>query len=180
MYFGGEGGDREWDGWMTSPTQWTWVWANSRSWWRTGKPEVLQSMESQRAGHDWATELNWRDRVCQYFLSFHRGLFLLCIVPFAVQKFLVCSPFVCVRFYCLCFWGHIQSLLLRLMSRRFASIFIYSFLVSGLRVKSLSNLCFLLKITFSWVFCSSIWILGFFFLFVKNFIGNFITIALNL
>ena len=112
--------------------------------------------------------------------SSHRGLFLLCIVPFAVQKFLVCSPFVCVRFYCLCFWGHIQSSLLRLMSRRFSSIFIYSFLVSGLRVKSLSNLCFLLKITFSWVFCSSIWILGFFFLFVKNFIGNFITIALNL
>ena len=26
---GGEGGDRRWDGWMASPTQWTWVWANS-------------------------------------------------------------------------------------------------------------------------------------------------------
>ena len=26
---GGEGGDRGWDGWMASPTQWTWVWANS-------------------------------------------------------------------------------------------------------------------------------------------------------
>ena len=32
---------------------------NSRSWWRTGRPDVLQSMESQRVGHDWATELNW-------------------------------------------------------------------------------------------------------------------------
>ena len=31
----GEGGDRGWDGWMASPTQWTWVWANSSRWWRT-------------------------------------------------------------------------------------------------------------------------------------------------
>ena len=41
---GGEGGDGEWDGWVASPNQWTWVWANSRSWWWTGKPGVLQSM----------------------------------------------------------------------------------------------------------------------------------------
>ena len=53
---GGEGGDRERDGWMTSSTQWTWVWANSERWWRTGKPGVLQSMELQRIWHDWATE----------------------------------------------------------------------------------------------------------------------------
>ena len=46
------------DGWMASLTQWTWVWASSRSWWSTGKPGMLQSMGSQR-GHDWATELNW-------------------------------------------------------------------------------------------------------------------------
>ena len=26
---GGEGDDRGWDGWMASPTQWTWVWVNS-------------------------------------------------------------------------------------------------------------------------------------------------------
>ena len=37
-------GDREWDGWMASPNQWTWVWENSRWWWWTGKPEVLQAM----------------------------------------------------------------------------------------------------------------------------------------
>ena len=41
---GGEGGDRGWDGWMTSPAQWTWVWANSGRLWRTEKPGVLQSM----------------------------------------------------------------------------------------------------------------------------------------
>ena len=55
---GGEGDDRGWDSWMASLTQWTWVWVRSRSWWWTGKPGVLQSMESQRVGHDWATELN--------------------------------------------------------------------------------------------------------------------------
>ena len=55
---GGEGDDRGGDGWMGSPTQWTWVWVNSGSWWWTGRPGVLQSMGSQRVGHDWATELN--------------------------------------------------------------------------------------------------------------------------
>ena len=38
--------------------EWTWVWGNSGSWWWTGRPGVLQSMGSQRVGHDWATELN--------------------------------------------------------------------------------------------------------------------------
>ena len=56
---GGKGDDRGWDGWMASPTQWTWVWVNSGSWWWTGRPGVLQFMGSQRVGHDWATELNW-------------------------------------------------------------------------------------------------------------------------
>ena len=56
---GGEGNDRGWDGWMASPTQWTWVWVNSRSWWWTGRPGVLWFMGSQTAGQDWATELNW-------------------------------------------------------------------------------------------------------------------------
>ena len=55
----GEGGDRGWDGWMASRTQWTWVWVNSRSWWWRGRPGVLRFMGSQRVGHDWTTELNW-------------------------------------------------------------------------------------------------------------------------
>ena len=55
---GGKGGDRGWDGWMASPSQWAWVWVNSRSWWCSGKPGVLQCMGSQRVGHNWATELN--------------------------------------------------------------------------------------------------------------------------
>ena len=48
----GEGDDKGWDGWIASPTQWTWVWVNSRSWWWTGRPGVLQSMGWQRVGHD--------------------------------------------------------------------------------------------------------------------------------
>ena len=52
----GEGDNRGWDGWMASPSLWTWVWASSRSWWWTGKPGVLQFMGSQRASN-W-TELN--------------------------------------------------------------------------------------------------------------------------
>ena len=57
----GEGDDGGWDGWMASPTQWTWVWVHSGSWWWTGRPGVLQLMRSQRVGHDWATELNWTE-----------------------------------------------------------------------------------------------------------------------
>ena len=56
---GGEGDDRGWDGWMASPTWWTWVWVNSGSWWWTGRPGMLRFMGSQRVRHDWATELNW-------------------------------------------------------------------------------------------------------------------------
>ena len=55
----GEGDDRVWDGWMALPTQWTWVWVSSGSWWWTRRPGVLQSMGLQRVGHDWETELNW-------------------------------------------------------------------------------------------------------------------------
>ena len=56
---GGEGDNKRWDGWMASPTQWTWVWVNFRSWWWTGRPGMLWFMGSQRVRHDWATELNW-------------------------------------------------------------------------------------------------------------------------
>ena len=59
---GGEGDDRGWDGWMVSPTWWTWVWVNSRSWWWTGRPGELRFMGSQSRTRlsDW-TELNWTD-----------------------------------------------------------------------------------------------------------------------
>ena len=57
---GGEGDHRGWDGWMASPTQWTWIWVRSGSCWWTEKPSMLQSMGSQRVRHDWATDLNKR------------------------------------------------------------------------------------------------------------------------
>ena len=56
---GGEGDDREWDGWMAPLTRWMWVLVNSRSCWWTGWPGVLRFMGLQRIGHDWATDLIW-------------------------------------------------------------------------------------------------------------------------
>ena len=73
-----EKGKTGWGGWMASPTQWTWVWVNSGSWWWTGRPGVLWSMGSQIVRHDWATELNgtddtkktWPDRLfCSVLLT---------------------------------------------------------------------------------------------------------------
>ena len=70
LKIGGEGDDRGWDGWMASPTYWTWVWVDSDYWWWTGRPSVLWVMGSQRVRHDWA-ELNWIQSIytlgnCQY------------------------------------------------------------------------------------------------------------------
>ena len=56
------GGNRGWDGWMASRTHWTWAWANSGRWWRTGKPAVVQSMGFQWVRYDWATE---QQQVCK-------------------------------------------------------------------------------------------------------------------
>ena len=59
---GWEGDNRGWDSRMASPTQWTWVWVNSGSWWWTGRPGMLQCKGSQSVRHNWATELNWTGR----------------------------------------------------------------------------------------------------------------------
>ena len=59
-----KGDDRGWDCWMASPTQWMWIWASLRSWWWTGRPEVLWFMGSQRVGHNGATSLSFT-----FFLS---------------------------------------------------------------------------------------------------------------
>ena len=63
---GGGGDDRGWDGWMASPTRWTWVCVDSGSWWWTGRPGVLRFMGSQRIGNDWATELHWTNNSLQF------------------------------------------------------------------------------------------------------------------
>ena len=83
---GGEGDDREWDGWMASPARWTWVWASSGCWWWTWTPAMLQSMRLQRVRHNWATELNWfiisgHFRVCRKFYFFKYEKQIVIIFP---------------------------------------------------------------------------------------------------
>ena len=64
---GRERDDRGWDVWMASPSQWTWVWASSGTWWRTGKPGMLPSMGSERMRRDWATKQPPQQRISQAF-----------------------------------------------------------------------------------------------------------------
>ena len=100
---------------MASPTQWRWVWVNSRSWWSTGRPGVLQSMGSQRVGHDWAIELNWTDQVWGDMflrLSVILSIFMyVCAVYMTSVKCLFRSSLPIVEsnsFHCCClfyFWG---------------------------------------------------------------------------
>ena len=61
-----KGDDRGWNGWMASPTWWTWVWVNSGSWWWTGRPGVLQFTGLQRVGHDWTALMGWL--ICRVYL----------------------------------------------------------------------------------------------------------------
>ena len=77
---GGEGNDRGWDGWMASSTPWTWVWVSSKSWWWTGRPDVLQSMGLQRVKHDWATKLNWIKIPKCILLYFSTKMFKHCLL----------------------------------------------------------------------------------------------------
>ena len=77
---GGEGDDRGWNGWMASPIQWTWVWVHSGSWWRSGRPGVLQSMSvgSQRVRYDSVTEQqqSWLQKASCSFPPNHLIYFL--------------------------------------------------------------------------------------------------------
>ena len=67
---GGEGDDRGWDGWMASPTQWTWVWVNSESWWWTGSPGMLQRVAKSRTRlNDWT---DWLMSSFQWQQAGHR------------------------------------------------------------------------------------------------------------
>ena len=54
----GEGDDRGWDGWIASPTWWTWVWVSSGSCWWTGKPGVVVHGVSEL---DTTKQLNWTE-----------------------------------------------------------------------------------------------------------------------
>ena len=72
---GGERGDRGWGSCVASLTHWTWIWADSRRYWRTGKPGVLQSMGSQRVGHNLVIEQ--QQQIVSFLFRHHSTLFLL-------------------------------------------------------------------------------------------------------
>ena len=84
---------------MASPTQWTWVWASSERWWRTGKPGVLQSTRSQTVGHNCVTELN----STVFFLFFH--ISFLFFDFFLYNNFVdaISSLLICLRIYLVLF-----------------------------------------------------------------------------
>ena len=104
----GEGNDRGWDDWMASPILWTWVWVSSGSWWWTGKPGVLQSMGLQRIGHEWATELNWWERMPWFFVFWMLSLKLtisLSLLSPSSRGSLVPLHFLPLKWYHLHIWG---------------------------------------------------------------------------
>ena len=55
----GEGNNRGWDGWMASPTWWTWVWVSARSWWWAGKPACCSPGGPKES--DRTERLNWTE-----------------------------------------------------------------------------------------------------------------------
>ena len=102
---------------MASPTQWTWVWADSGSWWWMGKPGVLQSIWSQRVGHDWATKLKLKLKFTNLhhwwsgLLFFHLTLMYLGNVDWSLRDellFLMRRRITWVLFVCL-LWHSIFS-----------------------------------------------------------------------
>ena len=58
-----EKGTTGWDGWMISPTLWTWVWVYSGSWWWTGRPGMLQvhGVAKSWTRPNWTEGLNWTE-----------------------------------------------------------------------------------------------------------------------
>ena len=90
---GGEGDDRGWDGWMASPTLWTWVWVNSGSWWWTGGLACCNSWgrnESDTTERLNWTELNWRGSPCELLHKF-QSLFAFTYGRLSCLKQSVCS-----------------------------------------------------------------------------------------
>jgi len=100
----GEGGDRGWDGWMASLTQWTWVWANSGRWSRTGRPGVLQSMRPQRA-EIWLSG----DQLTTYSDPSRNWTYCLQVRPAESQTIIFsvfCLFVFCFVLFCFTFWPH--------------------------------------------------------------------------
>jgi len=111
---GGEGDDRGWDGWMASPTRWTWVWVDFGSWWWTERPGVLRFTESQRVRHDWTTELNWTEHpvisTCVYY-TIRKYTMIRCGMEYSVMCFIVIvfSLYVCLLGYIYLFVCYLEE-----------------------------------------------------------------------
>ena len=104
---GVEGDNRGWDAWMASPTQWTCVWVNSGSWWWTGRPGMLRFMGSQRARHDWATQLKWGPRDIAHCPCDMEAL-CVCVYACVLSRFScvqLCTPMDCSTPKLFCPWG---------------------------------------------------------------------------
>ena len=109
-----EKGTTEDDGWMASPTQWTWVWVDSASCWWTGRPGELQFMGSQRVRHDWATELNWTLRyvpsICNILRVFIMKEYILPNAFLASTEVVIWFLFLVLLIWCIIFtkFAHID------------------------------------------------------------------------
>ena len=134
---GGEGDDRGWDGWMATPTQWTWVWVNSGSCWWTGRLGVLQSVGSQ----------NWTEvhMFPCYFLNSSQPF----LSPLCPQ---ICS--LCLRLHCCPANRLIRTILLFsifhevsirifcLFENRFVYYWVEMLFIYSIYIFLLSNQCF--------------------------------------
>ena len=151
---GGEGDNRGWDEWMASPTQWTWVWASSGSWWWTGRPGVLHSMGLRRVWHDWATGLDWLTLVqyCRLQMTFLETLKSRAQLSssswFEIRCCLIPYPF---KVICSLFWlktlriFSISSFCCRLMMRSAWFCFVLVIFVIGTQFPIFESDCSTLK-----------------------------------
>ena len=94
---GGEVDDRGWDGWMASPTQWTWVWMDSGSWWWTWRPGMLQLMGSQES--NMTEQLNWLYDLLMS-IDFFNGNFWWTDILFFIKSYLFFLFYFWVYFLC--------------------------------------------------------------------------------
>ena len=89
-----------------------WVWVNSRCWWWTGRPGVLQFMGLQRVGDDWATELKWT-RNLKWENTWHVSYGL----KAKIQKFRECYYFLRITLQSWKNFTYIMGLYVKCLSR---------------------------------------------------------------
>ena len=132
-----------WDGWMASPTQWTWVWVDFSSWWWIGRPRVLRFMGLQRVGHDWVTELNWTDLQC---LVSKQDIFVSCYGLWLIYLF--------VHFIFLALWVYDCHFLLayKVSAKRF----VHSLMMASLYIANCFSLAAFKILSLFFIFSSLI------------------------